>query len=79
MIDNYVTESMLLMFSKRNPNVTADIYTQGISRQLLLDLERHNARYDSIAVHICTKNHDRFLIIDNAEVWHIGASITALL
>lgn len=46
LIDNYVDESVLLMLSERNPGVTADIYMQGISRQLQLDLERHNAQYD---------------------------------
>ena len=78
LIDNYVDESVLLMLSKRDSGVTADIYTQGISRQLQLDLERHNAQYDPIAVHVCKKSHDRFLIIDNAEVWHIGASLKDL-
>ncbi len=44
LIDNYVDESVLLMFSKRNAGVTADIYTQSVSNQLKLDLQKHNCR-----------------------------------
>ncbi|ADV42465.1 virulence RhuM family protein [Bacteroides helcogenes] len=78
LIDNYVDESVLLMFSKRNNGVTADIYTQTIGRQLQLDLERHNSQYPPIAVHAYKKAHDRFLIIDSTDVYHIGASLKDL-
>lgn len=78
LIDNYVDESALLMLSKRNSRVKADIYTQTISRQLQLDLERHNRQYPPIEVHIYQRSHDRFLIIDGTDVYHIGASLKDL-
>ena len=78
LIDNYVDESVLLMLSKRNAGVKADIYTQAISRQFRLDLERHNSQYPSIEVHVYKKSHDRFLIIDSTIVYHIGASLKDL-
>lgn len=75
LIDNYVDESVLLMLSKRNVGVKAAIYTQAIGHQLQLDLQKHNSQYPPIEVHVCKKSHDRFLIIDGADVWHIGASL----
>ena len=78
LIDNYVNESVLLMLSRRNAGVKADIYTQSISGQLRLDLEKHNSQYPQIDIHTCRKCHDRFLIIDGTEVWHIGASLKDL-
>ena len=78
LIDNYVDESVLLMLSKRGDAVGADIYTQSISRQLQLDLERHNSQYPPIGIHTCRRSHDRFLIVDNSDVYHIGASLKDL-
>jgi len=78
LIDNYVDESVLLMFSKRNNGVKADIYTQTISSQLQLDLNRHNSQYPPIKIHAYKKSHDRFLIIDGTDVYHIGASLKDL-
>ena len=78
LIDNYVDESVLLMLSKRGEAVGADIYTQSISRQLQLDLERHNSQYPPIGIHTCRRSHDRFLIVDNSVVYHIGASLKDL-
>ena len=78
LIDNYVDESVLLMLSKRGEAVGADIYTQSISRQLQLDLERHNSQYPPIGIHTCRRSHDRFLIVDNSDVYHIGASLKDL-
>ena len=78
LIDNYVDESVLLMLSKRNEGVRAGIYTQRISGQFRLDLERHNSQYPPVEVHVYKKSHDRFLIIDGAEVYHIGASLKDL-
>ena len=78
LIDNYVDESVLLMLSKRNDGVKADIYTQTISRQLQLDLQKHNSQYPPIDIHTYKKCHDRFLIIDGMEVYHIGASLKDL-
>lgn len=78
LIDNYVDESVLLMLSKRNPGVTADIYTQTVSHQLQLDLQKHNSQYAPIGLHTYKKSHDRFLIIDGTDVYHIGASLKDL-
>lgn len=78
LIDNYIDESVLLMLSKRNTGVTAGIFTQNINRQLQLDLERHNSQYPPIDIRTYRQCHDRFLIIDNAEVYHIGASLKDL-
>ena len=77
-VDNYVDESVLLMLSKRNAGVKADIYTQAVSRQLQLDLQKHNSQYPPISIHTYKKCHDRFLIIDGTDVWHIGASLKDL-
>ena len=78
LIDNYVDESVLLMLSKRNAGVKADIYTQTVSRQLQLDLQKHSSQYPPISIHVYKKCHDRFLIIDGTDVWHIGASLKDL-
>ncbi|MCS3065359.1 virulence RhuM family protein (plasmid) [Parabacteroides distasonis] len=78
LIDNYVDESVLLMLSKRNIGVSATIYTQRITQQLQLDLDRHNSRYLPIDIRTYRDSHDRFLIIDNTEVYHIGASLKDL-
>ena len=78
LIDNYVDESVLTLMSKRKTGVTATIYTANISKQLALDLTRFNAQYPLIEVKVFTKSHDRFLIIDNSTVYHIGASLKDL-
>jgi hypothetical protein len=78
LIDNYCDESVLLMLSKRNKNVKAEIYTFNISKQLQLDLEKHNQQYESIFIHSYKKAHDRFLIIDRKDIYHIGASLKDL-
>ncbi|MBR3871191.1 MAG: ORF6N domain-containing protein [Paludibacteraceae bacterium] len=78
LIDNYIDESVLLMLSKRKPSVIADIYTYPISQTLRQDLQKHNKQYSPINVHNHTTSHDRFLIIDDTEVYHIGASLKDL-
>ena len=78
LIDNYVDESVLLMLSKRNPGVFATIYTQKITPQLQLDLDKHNDQYPPINVRTYRNSHDRFLIVDDKEVYHIGASLKDL-
>ena len=78
LIDNYIDESVLLMLSKRSEDVSAVVYTQRVSPQLRLDIDRNNAQYPPIEVRICTNAHDRFIIIDNSEVYHIGASLKDL-
>ena len=76
-MDNYVDETVLTLLDKRDNNVSAIIYTQQISRQLQLDIDRHNAQYAPIDVETFRLSHDRFLCIDD-DVYHIGASIKDL-
>jgi len=78
LIDNYVDESVLVLLTKRQKGVIAIIYTTKISKQLMLDLEKHNAQYPKIEIKAFKKSHDRFLIIDNSTVYHIGASLKDL-
>lgn len=78
LIDNYVDESVLLMLSKRQPEVTATVHTQRITPQLQLDLDKFNDQYPPIDIRTCKLSHDRFLIIDDTEVYHIGASLKDL-
>lgn len=78
LIDNYIDESVLLMLSKRKSGVTADIYTYPISQTLRQDLQKHNRQYSPINIHNHSTSHDRFLIIDDTEVYHIGASLKDL-
>ena len=77
LIDNYIDESVLTLFSK-NQDVDVTIYTQSINKQLKLDLQKYNAQYRPIAVKVFKDAHDRFLIIDESEVYHIGASLKDL-
>lgn len=78
LIDNYINESTLLMLSKRNPNCNATIYTQKINAQLKLDLAKHNEQYPRIEIKTLKTAHDRFLILDEKELYHIGASLKDL-
>ena len=77
LIDNYVDETVLTLLDKRENDVSAVIYTQQISRQFQLDIDRHNAQYAPIDVETFRLSHDRFLCIDD-DVYHIGASIKDL-
>lgn len=78
LIDNYVDESVLLLLTKRSIKVKAIIYTYKISKQFGLDIKKHNAQYDKIEIREFKKSHDRFLIIDNSTIYHIGASLKDL-
>jgi len=78
LIDAYVDETTLLILSKRNKNVKAEIFTAKITKQFQLDIEKYNTQYPEIVVKTYKKSHDRFLIIDNKTVYHIGASLKDL-
>lgn len=78
LVDNYVDDTVLSMLDKRKLGVSATIYTQNISKQLTLDLQKHNAQYTPIDVRVKTNFHDRFLFIDEKTIYHIGASIKDL-
>ena len=77
LFDNYVDETVLTLLDKRPAGVKATIFTKQISRQLQLDLSRHNAQYAPIDIKPFNKAHDRFLIVDD-KVYHIGASLKDL-
>ena len=77
LIDNYIDDTVLSLLDKRAADVEATIYTQHVSQQLRLDIERHNSQYPVIEVRQFNKAHDRFMLIDD-EVYHIGASIKDL-
>ena len=78
LIDNFVDDSVLTLFSKRRGNVGVVIYTKTITKQLRLDLNKYNSQYPEIEIKEFKKSHDRFMIIDNKEVYHIGASLKDL-
>ena len=78
LIDNYIDHTVLLQLAKRAEGVSATIYTERIPAALHLDLEKHNAQYPAIEIHRKQHIHDRFLIIDQKELYHIGASIKDL-
>ncbi len=78
MIDNYIDEKVLAHLSKRAESVEAILYSKTISRVLQLDLERHNSQYPPIQIRELRESHDRFLIIDRKDLYHIGASLKDL-
>ena len=78
LIDNYIDESVLMHLSKRAANVEAIIYTKKITKQLELDLEKQNEQYPKIEIKTLKTVHDRFLILDQKELYHIGASLKDL-
>uniref|UniRef100_UPI004048E405 RhuM family protein n=1 Tax=Aliarcobacter sp. TaxID=2321116 RepID=UPI004048E405 len=77
LIDNYIDDTVLTLFSKI-PNIKITIYTNTISKQLKLDFEKYSKQYDNITLKTFKASHDRFLIFDNYEVYHIGASLKDL-
>lgn len=74
LIDNYIDDSVLTLFSK-NQNIDVTIYTHSVSKQLKLDIEKYNSQYKTITIKNFKDSHDRFMIVDNMEVYHIGASL----
>lgn len=78
LIDNYIDDSVLLMLSKRNKNVKTIIYTSNLTKELRLDLKKYKSQYPDVEIRMFSKSHDRFLIIDNKDVYHIGASLKDL-
>jgi len=78
LVDNYVDESVLSLLSKRTDGIAATIYTKSISKQLMLDLKKHNEQYPPITINIFENSHDRFLVIDEQEIYHLGASLKDL-
>ena len=78
LLDNYVDDTVLTLLSKRKDTVTVKIYTKNISNQLRLDVQLYNSQYPRIEIEIFSDAHDRFLIIDDTQLYHIGASLKDL-
>ena len=77
LIDNYIDESVLTLFSK-NQDIKVTIYTHTITKQLKLDIQKYNSQYTPITIKTFKNSHDRFLIVDKTELYHIGASLKDL-
>jgi len=77
LIDNYIDDCVLTLFSK-NQIIDVIIYTHTISKQLKQDLDKYNSQYKSITIKNFKDSHDRFMIIDDEIVYHIGASLKDL-
>ena len=78
LVDNYVDDTVLSMLDKRKAGVSVTVYTQSISKQLTLDLQKHNAQYAPIDIRLIKNFHDRFLFLDEKTIYHIGASVKDL-
>lgn len=78
LLDNYVDETVLEHLSKAAPQVKVYILTKTINKNLKLDIEKHNAQYKKIELFQFDLSHDRFLIIDQVDIYHIGASLKDL-
>jgi len=78
LIDNFVDDTVLNLISKKDKKVNCTIFTKTISKQLKLDAEKFNKQYPTLQIKLFSKAHDRFLIIDTTEVYHIGASLKDL-
>ena len=77
LIDNYIDETVFTIFSKY-PNIKIKIFTQNISKQLKLDFEKYQKQYQNIELFEFKNSHDRFLIIDKKDIYHLGASLKDL-
>jgi len=78
LIDNYVDDSVLTLFAKRKKGVICTIFTKKIDKKLQLDVDKHNQQYSPVQIKELKDAHDRFLIIDEKELYHIGASLKDL-
>ena len=76
LIDNYIDDSVLTLFEKRNEKVKVMIYSK-LTKQSELDVKKFNEQYEQIEIKNFEKAHDRFIIIDN-QVYHFGASLKDL-
>ena len=77
LIDNYIDETVFILFSKYQ-NIKIKIYTANITKQLKLDFEKYNKQYKNIELFTFKNSHDRFLILDKRELYHLGASLKDL-
>lgn len=78
LIDNYIDESTLSHIAKKKKDVRVLLLTKTINKQITLDLKKANDQYGKFELKPFTRSHDRFLIIDETEVYHLGASLKDL-
>lgn len=78
LIDNYIDETVLELFTKKKKNVLVTVFTNKITKAMLLDVEKFNSQYPTLELKEFTKAHDRFLIMDDKDVYHFGASLKDL-
>lgn len=78
LIDNFINENALIHLAKKNKGVTVLLLTKNISKQLNLDVQKANEQYGNFTLKSFDKSHDRFLIVDQNEVYHLGASLKDL-
>ncbi|MCD4680532.1 MAG: ORF6N domain-containing protein [Bacteroidales bacterium] len=78
LIDNYVDDTVLTLFEKRKKGVPVTLLTKNISKQLTLDIKKFNKQYSPVEVKEFSVSHDRFLILDDFELYHFGASLKDL-
>lgn len=78
LMDNYIDETVLIQLSKANQNVKIYLLTKNISDSLKLDIKKYNEQYANMVAIDFNLAHDRFLILDKQEIYHIGASLKDL-
>ncbi len=78
LIDNYIDETTLIHLSKKGKDVKVMLLTKNAGKQLALDVEKANQQYGNFTLKHFTKSHDRFLIVDEVEIYHLGASLKDL-
>ncbi len=78
LIDNYIDETVLTLLTKRAENVSVTVYARKVDNRLQLDLDRHNSQYPMIEIVEMSSSHDRFLFLDQSELYHFGASLKDL-
>ncbi|MCF8409549.1 MAG: virulence RhuM family protein [Crocinitomicaceae bacterium] len=78
LIDNYMDETTLTHLSKKQISVHVILYTKTVNKQLGLDIQKANEQYGNFEVQILKQSHDRFLILDDEEIYHLGASLKDL-
>ena len=78
LIDNYINESTLTHLAKKNMQVKVYLLSKAINKQLILDVQKANEQYGNFEIHEFSRSHDRFIIIDESEVYHLGASLKDL-
>ena len=78
LIDNYIDETTLTLLGKKANNTKVRLFTKCISKTLELDIKKANEQFGNFEIQELQSSHDRFLIIDGKELYHLGASLKDL-